>query len=748
MKRIVAGLVLVCLVAALICWIWPQSAPYRFEPARLTLGEGIDPQSLSIGDHTITVSGENGGRFAVTGPHGVLLDSGPGQAFVLAAQGKADYGAHHGMYQMRDEVTGACSDQVIGAPRSDAGAVIIPLTLVCPDGLIDVTLRLSGREGDRDSLRLSVSLSDEARQRGFNRVGLSFASSAGEHPFGLGTQFSRFDLKGTAVPVIVSEQGIGRGRQPLTSLVNLIVPGAGGLWHTTYAPSPSFITNEARGLFVSSYEPLLFDFRTAERISLYTLGPRLSGAVIKSAQPLGAVSALTRYTGRMQRPPRWSQEGAILGLQGGTQTVRALVDQALEADVPVAGVWLQDWQGQRITSNGKRLWWNWVLDQDRYPDWHNMVGDWRGRGIRTLIYINPFLVDVARALPGRRNLFAEARDQGFLVRTKAGTPYLIESGEIQAGLVDLTNPDARDFMVTIIKTELIGSGASGWMADFAESLPLDGVMANPDGLSPTALHNRYPELWADVNRRALREAGLEADALVFHRSAYGRSPGRARAFWLGDQLPSWDAQDGIKTVVIGLLSSGLSGFAFNHADLGGYTGIQKFIVDVTRTAELHQRWAELSAFTPLFRTHEGTLPEANHQFHDDPETLSHFARMAKLYACLTPYRERLAAEAEARGWPLIRPLWLTDPGNEGLLALEYNQFMLGSDLVVAPVLNAGEDTVTLTLPEGEWVHLLSGETLGAGQHMAAAPIGQPAAYMRAEAALLPRIRDCITRNGL
>jgi len=740
-----AGLTAGIVALAALWWVWPAHEPFMFEPAKLSLGEGVTPQTLSLGRHRMTISDEGGARLTLTGPDGIVWDSGSDRAFVRTAEGAVTYGAHHGMYQMRDKIDRACTDQVLAKVETKGAAVVISSSLICPDGLIDVTLSLAPAPQDPDAIGFVLTLSDEAAARGYNRVGLSVQSSADEHIFGLGTQFSKFNLKGAAVPVIVSEQGIGRGRQPLTRLINLFVPGAGGLWHTTYAPSPSLITNQARMLAIESYEPLLFDFRDKARLAVTSLSPTLAGRLAKRRTPQQAVESLTLYSGRMKRPPHWSQQGAILGLQGGTDVVRPIVDKAVKAGVPVKGVWLQDWQGQRITANGKRLWWNWVLDDERYRGWHTMVADWQAQGIETLIYINPFLVDVETALPGRRNLFAEARDQGFLGSTRAGTPYLIDSGEIRAGLVDLTNPEARDFMVGVIKDELIASGAKGWMADFAESLPLDCVLANPEGLSAEALHNRYPELWAQVNRRALREAGLEDEALVFHRSAYGRSPGLARSFWLGDQLPSWDGHDGIKTVIIGLLSSGLSGFAFNHADLGGYTAIQRYVVDLHRTPELHKRWAELTALTPLFRTHEGTLPEANHQFHDDPETLAHFGKMATLFACLAPYRDRLAAEAEAYGWPLIRPVWFADPANTELLNLEHRQFMLGDAVAVAPVLDEGVRQVTIHLPPGEWTHLLKDQALSGGTHSVDAPLGTPAVFMRRNHALVPRITDCLNR---
>ena len=60
---------------------------------------------------------------------------------------------------------------------------------------------------------------------------------------------------------------------------------------------------------------------------------------------------------------------------GGTKSVRTKLDKAREADIPIAGLWIQDWIGVRITTAGAQLWWNWRLDETYYPDWHELVAD-------------------------------------------------------------------------------------------------------------------------------------------------------------------------------------------------------------------------------------------------------------------------------------------------------------------------------------------------------------------------------------
>ncbi|KAI3711049.1 hypothetical protein L2E82_40853 [Cichorium intybus] len=97
---------------------------------------------------------------------------------------------------------------------------------------------------------------------------------------------------------------------------------------------------------------------------------------------------------------------------------------------------------------------------------------------------------------------------------------------------------------------------------------------------PIFAHNRYPELWAQINTEEWKSTlvGKEKEdpskSLVFFmRAVFRNSPKWAMLFWEGDQMVSWQVNDGIKSGVVGLLSSGLCGYAFNHSDIGGYCAI-------------------------------------------------------------------------------------------------------------------------------------------------------------------------------
>jgi hypothetical protein len=200
-----------------------------------------------------------------------------------------------------------------------------------------------------------------------------------------------------------------------------------------------------------------------------------------------------------------------------------------------------------------------------------------------------------------------------------------------------------------------------------------------------------------------------------------------------------------------MLSSGLSDFSFNHGDVGGYTAIGNPLKDYHRSKELFMRWTELGAFTTVLRTHEGNRPEANHQIYSDGETLRHFSRLAKVYAAWGPYREELVEEAGETGLPVVRHPLLHYWDDPEVYGLRY-QLMVGSEFMVAPVLDPGEDTVEAYLPAGRWIHLWTGETYGSvgrgSRVIVGAPIGEPAVFYKEGSAAGRRFREELALRGL
>jgi sulfoquinovosidase len=575
-----------------------------------------------------------------------------------------------------------------------------------------------------------LGLTVRLRSAGANAIVLSTASTPGEAVHGFGIQ-TRWNHKGHVVPVLSREQGVGRGDPLITEAQNSLTPPQGGDEESTYAVVPQYLTSRNRGLFLSDSEYSAFDLRRERAIRAQLWSRALHAQILRGNSPTALIRAYTQYAGRMRPMPSWVDRGAIVGIQGGTDVVRQRVAALQAAGVPLAGVWLQDWVGQRVTSFGSRLLWNWTLNTARYPGWDQMVADFRKQGIRVMTYINPMLAN-AEGIPGpQRNLYAEALAGGFVIRTRAGEPYIVDQGGFTAALIDLTSPAARRWTRGVLRDMAVKFGASGWMADFAEQTPFEGRFAN--GASGASEHNRFPDRWSDIQASALENL---PDVVEFHRAAFATSPRSARLFWMGDQTVNWSDRDGMRAALTGMLSGGMSGFALNHSDTGGYTTL----IDppVQRSAELLERWSEMNAFGgAMFRTHEGNRPQLNVQPYSSPEVARFFARWARVFRALAPYRQRLERQAQRDGTPIVRPLWLTD----ARLADVTHAFTLGRDVLVAPAFSPGAARTTLPLPAGRWQHVWSSR-IYRGQRTVTvdSPLGKPAVFVRAGSNLTGTIR--------
>lgn len=142
-----------------------------------------------------------------------------------------------------------------------------------------------------------------------------------------------------------------------------------------------------------------------------------------------------------------------------------------------------------------------------------------------------------------------------------------------------------------------------------------------------------------------------------------------------------------------------------------------------RTKELFLRWCELAAFTVMFRSHLGTLPDENWQFNSDTESLIHFFNMTVVFQSWDFYRRTLLSEATQLGWPVARHMMLVYPDNPKVYSEDLRfQFMLGTELLVAPVYNKGATTVKVFLPVNTtWVHTWTGKTYS-GEVIAQFPV--------------------------
>ena len=541
------------------------------------------------------------------------------------------------------------------------------------DGPALLRMELEGEDTDRQLRFIPL-------RENLNRFWLHLHAEPGEHVWGAGEQMSHLALRGRRFPLWTSEPGVGRDKTTLLTWQADVAGRAGGDYWTTNYPQPTFLSSRRYAFHADTTAFAAFDFRRPDRheVELWEVPARVEFWARPNLSAL--VSALAARFGHPPALPEWVYNGAIIGLKDGERSFERL-DAMCAAGVQAAALWCEDWVGLRHTSFGARLFWDWRASDVRYPALRARIAALRDRDIRFLGYVNPYLC-------GDGVLFAEAEAAGYFATDASGGTALVDFGEFDCGVVDFTNPAAAAwFAERVLGQNMLDIGLSGWMADFGEYLPTDLRLRNGD---PMLLHNAWPALWAAVNARAV--ASRNSDALFFMRAGWTGVQRHCPLLWGGDQSVDWTRHDGLPSAICGALSSGLVGNTFHHSDIGGYTSLFGNV----RTPELFMRWAEMAAFTPVMRTHEGNRPRDNVQA-DDPSVLPHFARMTRVWVHLVPYLRAVVAEAVATGLPAQRPLFLHFE-SDGRCAAIQDAYLYGPDLLVAPVLQPGVDTWTTYLP--------------------------------------------------
>ncbi|MCR5689758.1 MAG: alpha-glucosidase [Clostridiales bacterium] len=554
-----------------------------------------------------------------------------------------------------------------------------------------------------------------------NRLSFFIPAEEGEAVWGCGETFAAFDLRGKKQRVWVAEHVKGSSMTSKIAREKLTGPQPRHRdrysSYETYYAQPSFTSSRKYFFHIDTNAYCEFDFTRPDR---HKISMRSTGTVhIRYAKTYADVLfAAGELLGRQPELPDYVYDGVILGVQGGTAILEKKIAAALAHGTPVTGVWCQDWEGRRVTAFGKQLMWNWRFEPELYPDLPEEIKSLNERGIRFLGYINPFLAV-------EKELYKYASEKGYCVKDKHGDDYLVTITTFPAAMVDLTNPDAREWLKGIIKTNMIGIGMSGWMADFGEYLPTDSVLYS--GEDARRVHCAWPAMWARLNREAIEETGNLGRIFFFTRAGHTGSVKYSTMMWTGDQHVDWSEDYGFGCVIPATLSLAMSGYGLTHSDMGGYTTLPP----IRRSKELFIRWCEASCFSPLMRSHEGNRPDFNVQFDADDEVLEAHARLSRAHKALAPYIKECVRENSESSMPVMRPLFLEsdEPRFYGVA----DEYMLGPDVLVAPVLEQGANGRTVVLPRGKWVRFFTGEEYeGGGEVEADAPLGVPCAFYKKE----------------
>ena len=658
----------------------------------------------------------NGMEFALKSGGNTILEYRKDKPMVYVGYGEESVDMYRGNFKIEDYVVERRPLRVTGAAE-EHGNVILDL-----DG--EITMKVC-MDGDLAEIFF------EQKNPAINRFWLRVNAGADEKCYGCGEQMSYFNLRGRHFPLWTSEPGVGRDKTTYVTWRSDVENKAGGDYYNTNFPQPTFVSSRHYYLHVDSTAYADFDFRKENFHELQIWEVPASIRIEAAGTFIKLLEKESEFFGRQPELPDWIYNGLIVGVQGGTERSFGLLEKTMDRGVKVAGLWCQDWCGKRVTSFGKRLQWDWQFHKEMYPDLPKRIGELHEKGIKFLGYINPYLVNDGE-------LYKEGKEKGVFATKADGSEYLVDFGEFYCGVVDFTNPEAYEWYKNeVVKKHSLDIGIDGWMADFGEYLPTDDLVLH-NGKSPMIEHNHWPALWAQCNYDALKETGKLGEVVYFMRAGGTGSQKYCTLLWAGDQSVDFTIHDGLATVICAALSAGMSGCGLTHSDIGGYTSL----FGNTRTKEVFLRWAEMAAFTPVMRTHEGNRPEENFQYYDDEDCMERLARLVDIYTMLAPYMKTLVAENAKRGIPVQRPLFLHNEDDEACYNIQY-EYLLGEDVLVAPVYLAEKESWEVYLPEGQWIHFWTGEEYGKGTHQVPAPLGDTPAFYRKDsqyAALFEEIR--------
>ncbi|GAB3763657.1 alpha-xylosidase [Microlunatus parietis] len=452
-----------------------------------------------------------------------------------------------------------------------------------------------------------------------------------------------------------------------------------------YKNVPFYLTDAGYGVFVAHPDLVSFEVGTevVSRTQFSVAGQSLQYYVIYGPTPKEILTKYTALTGRPARVPAWSY-GLWLSTSFTTdydeRTVSSFLDGMAERELPLSVFhfdcfWMRQFH-----------WCDFIWDPAMFPDPAGMLERLKQKGVRISVWINPYIAQ-------RSALFAEGKELGFLVRTTEGDVWQWDLWQAGMGLVDFTNPDARDWYASKLKV-LLDQGVDAFKTDFGERIPSEGVVWH-DGSDPARMHNYYAQLYNECVFELLRSERGDGEAVIFARSATAGGQ-QFPVHWGGDCESTFAS---MAESLRGGLSLALSGFGYWSHDIGGFEG--------TPDPAVFKRWTAFGLLSSHSRLHGSSSYRVPWAF--DEEAVEVTRKFARLKLSLMPYLAQLGEEAHASGIPIMRPMVLEFPHDRGAVAVQ-TQYLLGDRLLVAPVFRA-DGRADFYLPEGTWTHALTGERL-------------------------------------
>lgn len=412
--------------------------------------------------------------------------------------------------------------------------------------------------------------------------------------------------------------------------------------------------------------------------------PRLD-LFLYAGEPGDILNQYSQVSGRAGQPPLWSLGIWLRQAPGANVVETAQLAADLRAQqLGVETIMFDPPAAWEIRSRQAFEW-----DATRYPDARTLLAQLKAQDLRVCA---PGLPAVLQDSP----MFEELEDRGWLLTGEDGSAHVFEgqpaTGDKPYGLLDLTHRDVYNFWCERNR-QLFDDGLDAVACDVQIEIP-DTVEAR-NKASGARLRALYPLLAGRNLFDAAAWHKVPPEGVVWHRDTF---PAAQRLpFMAGVNVPnSWD---GLAASLCAALSMGESGVPIQSHDLGSP---EYDLADMT--PELYVRWLMVGVFSAHIRLQgvPALLPGAF-----DEATQERIRTWLQWRYRLVPYVLGAVEDAARNGLPVQRSMALAFPADEEAQAYD-NQYLLGPALLVAPLLESG-DEIDVYFPAGEaWWDLATG----------------------------------------
>ncbi|MDM0700450.1 glycoside hydrolase family 31 protein [Clostridium perfringens] len=456
------------------------------------------------------------------------------------------------------------------------------------------------------------------------------------------------------------------------------------------------------GIFFDNSFRSYFDMgkEMGDRIFFGAIGGQIQYYFIPGENIKEVVKNYTALTGRMEMPPLWS-----LGYQQcrfsyfSQEEVRELVKTFEEKDIPLDVVYLDiDYMdGFRVMT----------FKTPNFDDAAGLIGDLKEKGIRTITIIDPG-VKVDEEYP----VFKRGKEGNHFTKKLDGEMFIGAVWPGNSAFPDFSNKDCREWWKSELKKFISEHGMDGIWNDMNEpcvfnndhKTMLETCLHNSDNgvIEHKEFHNRYGFEMSRCSKEAQEELHPNERGFSMTRATYAGGQ-RYSSVWTGDNMSIWSQ---MRMSISMNANLGISGFSFVGNDVSGF--------GLDSSEELFIRWMEMGPFIPIFRNHSNMYTRRQEPWAFGPRAEKIAKKSIELRYELLPYIYDLYYISHKEGLPIFRPMIMEYEKDMNLLNMR-EQFMLGENMLVAPVLYEGERSKTIYLPKGSWFNYFTMEKLQGGK---------------------------------